>query len=105
VRDRGDGSYEVPVSWDPAVTPQPGVIVQQPERGPVVIGPRPGQPPCPPRDCRDAAGKLLDCLGLPCADVKRVRVKRVSLDVDLDTPDHDDCKDTPKPPKPPCNCR
>jgi hypothetical protein len=108
VRDRGDGSYEVPVAWDPAVTPQPGVLVQQPERDPVVITPQPTHPPCPPRDCRDAAGKLLDCLGLQDADVKRVRVRRVSLDVELDQHGHDgDCDDReppPKPPKPPCRC-
>jgi hypothetical protein len=35
----------------------------------------------------------------------RLPIKRVSLDIDLDTPDHDDCKDPPKPPKPPCDCR
>jgi hypothetical protein len=105
VRDRGDGGYEVPVAWDPAVTPQPGVLVQQPERDPVVVSPQRGHPHCPPRDCRDAAGKLLDCLGLSGADAKRVRVTRVSLDVDLAAPEHGrDCDDHKPPQKPPCRC-
>lgn len=104
VHDRGDGSYDVPVSWDPGTAPQPGVLVIQPERDPVVITPTPaGQPPCPPRDCSAAAGKLLDCLGLPNVDVKRVRVKSVCLEVDLETREAEadcDCKG-PQPEPPP----
>jgi hypothetical protein len=82
VKDRGDGSYTVSVSWDPAVNP--GVIVQQPDRPPVIVAPTgPGLPPVPGRDCTEAAGQLLDCLGLHAPDVKRVRVKSVCLEVDL----------------------
>jgi hypothetical protein len=36
VTDRGDGSYFVPISWDPAVG-GPGLIVVQAERSPVPI--------------------------------------------------------------------
>lgn len=39
VRDRGDGSYDVGVLWDPAVAPQPGVVIAQPDRPPVTITP------------------------------------------------------------------
>jgi V8-like Glu-specific endopeptidase len=42
--DRGNGSYDVGVLWDPAVAPQPGVVIAQPERPPVTIAP-PGAPP------------------------------------------------------------
>jgi V8-like Glu-specific endopeptidase len=44
VHDRGDGSYDVGVLWDPAVAPQPGVVIAQPERPPVAIMP-PSVPP------------------------------------------------------------
>jgi hypothetical protein len=89
VKDRGDGSYGVSVTWDPSVTANPGVVVQQPDRAPVVMTPPP--PPCGPRDCTDAAGKLLDCLGLPDPKVACVRVKSVSLEIDLkDSKCHDD---------------
>ena len=51
VQDRGDGSYDVGVLWDPAVAQQPGVVIAQPERPPVTITP-PGAPraekPCWP---------------------------------------------------------
>jgi hypothetical protein len=87
VRDRGDGSYDVPVRWDPAVTPQPGVMVQQPDRPSILIAPTPeGSVPCPPRDCRRAADALLDCLGLPCIDAKSVRVTKVCVEVDVEAP-------------------
>jgi hypothetical protein len=43
IRDRGDGSYDVGVLWDPAVGPQPGVVIAQPDRPPVTIA-----PPAPP---------------------------------------------------------
>lgn len=35
-------------------------------------------------ECRDEAAKLLDCLDVPHGNVKRVRVSRVVIDVDLD---------------------
>jgi hypothetical protein len=49
VVDNGDGSYGVPVTWDPSVTDGPSVVVSQPERPPVVLFPD-GQVPgkkCP----------------------------------------------------------
>ena len=42
VTDNGDGSYTVPVSWDPSSDQEPGVVVGQPGRPPVVIQPKPG---------------------------------------------------------------
>ncbi len=96
VKDRGDGSYGVGVVWDPAVTPSPGLVVSQPDRDPVVLtAPKPPGAPGG-ADCTDAAGKLLDCLGLPDPKVKRVRIKRVSIDVDLkddDCGEDSGCKD------------
>jgi hypothetical protein len=84
VSDRGDGSYAVGVVWDPAVTPAPGVLVQQPDRTPVPLAPpRPAGPPAAPPDCTDAAGRLLDCLGLHEPDAKCVRVKSVCVEIDL----------------------
>jgi hypothetical protein len=83
VKDRGDGSYAVDVVWDVSVTPSPGVLVGQPDRDPVIMPPGTGVPPRPECDCTDEAGKLLDCLGLGDVDVKRVRIKSVSLEVDL----------------------
>lgn len=44
IHDRGDGSYDVGVLWVPAVAPQPGVVIAQPERPPVTVTP-PGAPP------------------------------------------------------------
>jgi hypothetical protein len=38
VTDNGDGSYSVPVSWDPG-SGGPGLVVSQPDRPPVPIGP------------------------------------------------------------------
>jgi len=35
-------------------------------------------------DCKDEAAALLDCLDVPHGEVKRVRVSRVVIDVDLD---------------------
>lgn len=84
--DRGDGSYEVDVVWDPQIASQPGVIVQQPDRPPIVVSPAPADGECPPRDCREAAGGLLDCLGLVGVDAKSVRVTRVCLEVDVQAP-------------------
>ncbi|NEW30763.1 hypothetical protein, partial [Nocardia cyriacigeorgica] len=42
--DRGDGSYGVPVIWDTAITPAPGVVVRQPERDPVILEVPNGKP-------------------------------------------------------------
>jgi hypothetical protein len=39
--DNGDGTYTVPVSWDPDSGYDPGVVVGQPGRPPVVVGPKP----------------------------------------------------------------
>jgi hypothetical protein len=38
-RDNGDGSYDVNVGWDPAAGSEPGLVVTQPERPPVVMTP------------------------------------------------------------------
>jgi hypothetical protein len=37
VRDNGDGSYTVPVSWDPSSGNSPGVVISQPGRPSVVV--------------------------------------------------------------------
>ena len=37
LRDNGDGSYTVPVTWDPSVSDAPGVVIGQPGRPPVVV--------------------------------------------------------------------
>jgi hypothetical protein len=44
IHDRGDGSYDVGLIWDPSLAPQPGVLIEQPGRPPVII-----KPPDPPR--------------------------------------------------------
>ena len=87
VKDRGDGSYEIPVTWDPSVTPVPGVGIVQPDRDPVIVLPPGGQMPGG-HDCADAAEDLLECMGLDDPEVKRVRIKKVVLEVDLKG---DDC--------------
>jgi hypothetical protein len=84
IRDRGDGSYGLDVVWDSSVTTDPGVLVHQPDRDPVIVSPGKGRPPRPECACSAEAGKLLDCLGIPDADVKRVRIKSVSIEVDLE---------------------
>ena len=91
VKDRGDGSYGIPVTWGSSVPP--GVVVQQPDRDPVPLAPPSAiVPPGPGRNCEEAAGKLLDCLGLDDPDVKRVRVKSVCVEIDLKEPKHErDC--------------
>ena len=38
VTDNGDGTYTVPVSWNPGSGTDPGVVVGQPGRPPVVLG-------------------------------------------------------------------
>ena len=87
VIDRGDGSYEIPVTWDETITPVPGVVVQQPDRDPVIVAPPGGNMPGG-GDCTEAAEDLLECIGLEDPDVKRVRVKKIVLEVDLKG---DDC--------------
>ena len=37
IRDNGDGSYTVPVSWNPSSGDSPGVVISQPGRPPVVV--------------------------------------------------------------------
>jgi len=85
VKDRGDGSYGVGVVWDPSVAEPPGVVVQQPDRDPAMVTPTcPGRPPT--RKCEQSAEKLLGCLGLKDPDVEQVRVKSVSVEIDLKDP-------------------
>jgi V8-like Glu-specific endopeptidase len=43
VRDLGNGSYQVDVTWDPESADPPRVGIGQPERPPVVIGPSEGR--------------------------------------------------------------
>ena len=108
VKDRGDGSYAVDVTWDPAIVDVPGVVVQQPDRPPQPVTPgNGGAKDCPP-DCNNAAGKLLDCLGLHDPDVRRVHVKSVCIEVDLHEEacrkpcrDEEPCKQDAGPRKPP----
>jgi hypothetical protein len=38
--DNGDGTYTIPVSWDPGSGDEPSVVVGQPGRPPVVVGPK-----------------------------------------------------------------
>jgi hypothetical protein len=46
VVDRGDGTYDVGVLWDPDLSPEPGVVIVQPDRPPVTVTPSgtPGTP-------------------------------------------------------------
>jgi hypothetical protein len=82
ITDRGDGSYGVVITWDGSSTP--GVVLQQPDRNPVVMIPSGSSlPPGGKRDCSQIAGKLLDCLGLEDPKVKCVRVKSVTVEVEL----------------------
>jgi hypothetical protein len=92
VKDGGDGSYTVMVVWDPD-NATPGVVVQQPDRPPVPVVPDGyASGDCAP-DCNDAASDLLDCLGLHDPQVKRVQVKSVCIEVDLQQSDCDSpCK-------------
>ncbi len=39
VVDNGDGTYTIPVVFDPSAGSAPGVVVDQPGRPPVVLGP------------------------------------------------------------------
>jgi hypothetical protein len=86
VKDAGDGSYSVVVVWDPD-TSTPGVVVQQPDRPPIPVVPDGyATGDCRP-DCNDAAADLLDCLGLHDSQVKRVQVKSVCVEVDMEQSD------------------
>jgi len=91
VTDRKNGDYAVDVIWDPSQANTPGVAVEQPDRDPqtMTAPPPPGGFLEPGKDCGKAAESLLDCLGLKNADVKKVRVKSISLEIDLK--DDKDC--------------
>jgi hypothetical protein len=93
VKDRMNGSYAVDIVWDASTTEVPGVLIHQPDRNPTVaMTPGKTVPPPPSRDCTEAAGKLLDCLGLDDSKVKKVKVKSVQLELDLDcSKDRKDC--------------
>jgi hypothetical protein len=41
VKDNGDGSYTVPVSWNPGSGQGPGVVIGQPGHPPIVVQPKP----------------------------------------------------------------
>jgi hypothetical protein len=47
MRDGGDGTYRVEVTWDPATTPQPELVLTQPDRAPVCVHPAGARPGCP----------------------------------------------------------
>lgn len=84
VRDKGDGSYHVPLRWSTGAAP--GVTVVQPDRAPVLLAPQGSAgSPCTD-DCAPMATKLLDCLGLHGADARHVRVTSVNLAIDLNDP-------------------
>ncbi|SFF02796.1 Trypsin-like peptidase domain-containing protein [Chitinophaga sp. CF118] len=51
IEDNGDGTYSVVVIWDPTSGTQPGVIITQPGRPPVVAG-VPCPPPPPKENCK-----------------------------------------------------
>ena len=57
-RDRGDGSYDLGVLWDPALAPQPGIVIAQPDRAPVVVTPA-GTPSAANAGCPLWVGVLL----------------------------------------------
>jgi len=44
VTDNGEGSYTIPVAWEPAIG-GPGLVVSQPDRALVPIGPPATVPP------------------------------------------------------------
>ncbi len=81
VKDNGDGSYRIPISWGSGK--EPGVVVQQPDRDPVPLTPSGKVDPSSSTDCAPLAGKLLDCLGLHGADARCVRVTSVNIAIDL----------------------
>ena len=49
VTDNGDGSYAIGVGWDPRMPRGPAVVIGQPDRPPVTVGPglAPSGKPCP----------------------------------------------------------
>ncbi len=86
VKDRGNGSYGVDISWDADID-RPGIVVQQPDRAPGVYQPPAGAVPCDDnedKDCFDKAEKLLDCIGLPDSDVRKIRIKSVCVEFLID---------------------
>lgn len=89
VKESGDGSYCVDVTWDPGKLETPGLIVEQDYRPPGVYMPPSGARPCDKgeADCADKAKELLECIGLPESDVKKVRIKSVCLEVRMKDPD------------------
>lgn len=62
VKDNGDGTYTVPIRWDPSAGSSPGVIITQPGRPPVVVV-QPGV--CTPPDTNPAGGKCERCVPYP----------------------------------------
>jgi len=87
VRDGSDGSYTIPVAWDPDRVDHPGVVIAQPGRPPVVAcrDGRPTRRPERDHDCNRAARELLECLGMPEPHVATTKITKVSIDIDLDT--------------------
>lgn len=46
VIDNGDGTYTIPITWDPSSGPEAGVVVSQPGRPPAVVEPKPKKDHC-----------------------------------------------------------
>lgn len=82
LKDQRDGGYAVSAIWDVSIAPEPGVLVRQLDRDPVVLTPS-EKKSLAPRESTEAAENLLDCLGLNDSEVKTVKIKSVNLEVDL----------------------
>ena len=83
-RDRGDGWYDVELTWPS--DGQPNVVIAQPDRRPVCLTPPavPATPASPDdKSCQEPAAALLECLGLPEADVDSAQIKSVCVEIDM----------------------
>jgi len=89
VKDRSDGSYSIGIKWGADVD-KPSIMLQQPDRPPgLFVPPAPkGPSECAEPECSGKAEALLDCMGLPESEVKKIRIKSVCFEV---TMKEDDC--------------
>lgn len=84
IRDLGDGRYDMNISWDESVTQVPGVLLQQPDRKPVIIMPPKKDSEKVVRiDSRKAANDLLNSFGLNDPKVRNVQIKNINLEIEL----------------------
>lgn len=79
----GGASIDIEAFADDLLVGGMSFVIDPRMREPATELPEKGSGP----DCTDTAGHLLDCLCLPGGKVKSVRVKRVTIDIDL----ADDC--------------